>query len=231
MKTEIFPQAGDVAAAAAAYLAQQITTTLATKSTFSMAISGGRTPWEMLRYLAQAQLPWERVHLFQVDERIAPEGHADRNLTQLYRAIEGTEMAKKIHIHAMPVNEGNLAQAAQHYTDTLLNVTGNGRLDLIHLGLGTDGHTASLIPGDPVCEEQLLDIACTVHPYQERMRMTMTYPLLNRAKQLLWIVTGSEKGKMLQQLLQQNPGIPGGKVSQAAALLFVDQAALGSEIN
>jgi 6-phosphogluconolactonase len=231
MKTEIFPQAGDVASAAAAYLAQQITATLATKSTFSMAISGGRTPWEMLRHLAQAQLPWERVHLFQVDERIAPEGHADRNLTQLQQAIAGTEMAARMHTYPMPVNEVNLAQAAQHYTDTLFEVTGDGCLDLIHLGLGTDGHTASLIPGDPVCEEQLLDITCTLLPYQERLRMTMTYPLLNRAKRLLWIVTGSEKGDMLQQLLQQNHGIPGGKVSQAAALLFVDQAALGSKNN
>lgn len=226
MKTEIFPQAADVALGAADYLAQQITTTLATQATFSMAISGGRTPWEMLRHLAQAQLPWEQVHLFQVDERIAPEGHADRNLTQLYQAIAGTEMAARLHIHPMPVNDTDLAQAAQRYADTLREITGDGCLDLIHLGLGTDGHTASLIPGDPVCDEKQLAIACTTHPYQGRQRMTMTYPMLNRAKRLLWIVTGSEKGDMLQQLLGQNPNIPAGKVAQTAALLYVDQAAI-----
>jgi 6-phosphogluconolactonase len=226
MKTEIFPQAEDVAIAAAAYLAQQITATLASKAIFSMAISGGRTPWEMLRHLAQAQLPWERVHLFQVDERIAPEGNADRNLTQLNQVIAGTEMAAKIHTYAMPVNEVNLVQAAQHYADTLLEVTGDGCLDLIHLGLGTDGHTASLIPGDPVCAEHALDITCTAQPYQGRLRMTMTYPLLNRAKKVLWIVTGSEKVDMLQRMLQQDTSIPAGGIRQENALLLVDQAAI-----
>jgi len=226
MKTVIFPKAADVASASADYLAEQITATLGTKATFSMAISGGRTPWEMLRHLAQAELPWERVHLFQVDERIAPEGHADRNLTQLLQAIAGTEMATRLHSYPMPVNEANLVLAAQQYADTLWQITGDGCLDLIHLGLGTDGHTASLIPGDPVCAEQQLDIACTTYPYQERLRMTMTYPLLNRAKKLLWIVTGSEKREMLQQLLKQNHNIPAGKVAQTAAVGYVDQAAM-----
>lgn len=225
MKTEIFLQAEDVAIAAAAYLAQQITATLETKAIFSMAISGGRTPWEMLRHLAQAQLPWERVHLFQVDERIAPEGHADRNLTKLQEVIAGTQMAERMTIYPMPVNEANLAQAAQHYAETLLEVTGDGRLDLIHLGLGTDGHTASLIPGDQVCAEQALDITRTAQPYQGRLRMTMTYPLINRAKQVLWIVTGGEKGEMLQRMLQQDPSIPAGSIRQENALLLVDQAA------
>lgn len=226
METEIFPQAGNVAKAAADYLAQQIMATLATKAIFSMAISGGRTPWEMLRHLAQAQLPWERVHLFQVDERIAPKGHADRNLTQLHEVIAGTAMAARMHTYPMPVNEVNLDEAAQDYANILLKVTGDGRLDLIHLGLGTDGHTASLIPGDPVCNEALVDIACTTHPYQGRLRMTMTYPLLNRAKQVLWIVTGSEKGKMLRQMLQQDRSIPAGGIQQENALLLVDQAAI-----
>lgn len=226
MKTEIFPQAEDVAIAAAAYLAQQITVALAKKPIFSMAISGGRTPWEMLRHLAQAQLPWERVHLFQVDERIAPEGHADRNLTKLQEVIAGTQMAERMTIYPMPVNEVNLVQAAQHYAETLLEVTGDGRLDLIHLGLGTDGHTASLIPGDQACGELALYITRTAQPYQGRLRMTMTYPLINRAKQVLWIVTGSEKGEMLQRMLQQDPSIPAGSIRQENALLLVDHATI-----
>ena len=226
MKTEIFPQAGDVAEAAAAYLAQQITATLATKSTFSMAISGGRTPWEMLKILAKADLPWQRVNLFQVDERVAPDGHADRNLTQLFQAIAGTPMVTQLRIFPMPVLADDLEEGCREYTQVINEVTEGKGLDLIHLGLGSDGHTASLVPGDGVMEVQDRLVACTQNLYQGRIRMTLTYPLLNSAKQLLWIVTGSEKQEMVKRLLQQDPSIPAGSIRQENALLLVDQAAM-----
>jgi 6-phosphogluconolactonase len=226
MKTEIFPQAGDVAEAAAAYLAQQITTTLATKSTFSMAISGGRTPWEMLKILAKADLPWQRVNLFQVDERVAPDGHADRNLTQLFQAIAGTPMVTQLRIFPMPVLAADLEEGCREYTQVIHEVTEGKSLDLIHLGLGSDGHTASLVPEDGVMEVQDRLVACTQNTYQGRIRMTLTYPLLNSAKQLLWIVTGSEKQEMVKRLLQQDPSIPAGSIRQENALLLVDQAAI-----
>jgi 6-phosphogluconolactonase len=226
MKTEIFPQAGDVAAAAAAYLAQQITATLATKSTFSMAISGGRTPWEMLKILAKADLPWQRVNLFQVDERVAPDGHADRNLTQLFQAIAGTPMVTQLRIFPMPVLAADLEEGCREYTQVIDELTEGKGLDLIHLGLGSDGHTASLVPGDEVMEVQDRLVACTQNTYQGRIRMTLTYPLLNSAKQLLWIVTGSEKQEMVKRLLQQDPSIPAGSIRQENALLLVDQAAM-----
>jgi 6-phosphogluconolactonase len=226
MKTEIFPQAGDVAEAAAAYLAQQITTTLATKSTFSMAISGGRTPWEMLKILAKADLPWQRVNLFQVDERVAPDGHADRNLTQLFQAIAGTPMVTQLRIFPMPVLAADLEEGCREYTQVIHEVTEGKGLDLIHLGLGSDGHTASLVPEDGVMEVQDRLVACTQNTYQGRIRMTLTYPLLNSAKQLLWIVTGSEKQEMVKRLLQQDPSIPAGSIRQENALLLVDQAAI-----
>ena len=226
MKTEIFPQAGDVAEAAAAYLAQQITATLATKSTFSMAISGGRTPWEMLKILAKADLPWQRVNLFQVDERVAPDGHADRNLTQLFQAIAGTPMVTQLRIFPMPVLAADLEEGCREYTQVINEVTEGKGLDLIHLGLGSDGHTASLVPGDGVMEVQDRLVACTQNLYQGRIRMTLTYPLLNSAKQLLWIVTGSEKQEMVKRLLQQDPSIPAGSIRQENALLLVDQAAM-----
>ena len=226
MKTEIFPQAGDVAAAAAAYLAQQITATLATKSTFSMAISGGRTPWEMLKILAKADLPWQRVNLFQVDERVAPDGHADRNLTQLFQAIADTLMVTQLRIFPMPVLAADLEEGCREYTQVIDEVTEGKGLDLIHLGLGSDGHTASLVPGDEVMEVQDRLVACTQNTYQGRIRMTLTYPLLNSAKQLLWIVTGSEKQEMVKRLLQQDPSIPAGSIRQENALLMVDQAAI-----
>jgi 6-phosphogluconolactonase len=226
MKTEIFPQAGDVAEAAAAYLAQQITTTLATKSTFSMAISGGRTPWEMLKILAKADLTWQRVNLFQVDERVAPDGHADRNLTQLFQAIAGTPMVTQLRIFPMPVLAADLEEGCREYTQVIHEVTEGKGLDLIHLGLGIDGHTASLVPEDGVMEVQDRLVACTQNTYQGRIRMTLTYPLLNSAKQLLWIVTGSEKQEMVKRLLQQDPSIPAGSIRQENALLLVDQAAI-----
>jgi 6-phosphogluconolactonase len=226
MKTEIFPQAGDVASGAAAYLAQQITATLATKSTFSMAISGGRTPWEMLKILAKADLPWQRVNLFQVDERVAPDGHADRNLTQLFQAIAGTPMVTQLRIFPMPVLADDLEEGCREYTQVIDEVTEGKGLDLIHLGLGSDGHTASLVPGDGVLEIQDRLVACTQNTYQGRIRMTLTYPLLNSAKQLLWIVTGSEKQEMVKRLLQQDPSIPAGSIRQENALLLVDQAAM-----
>ena len=226
MKTEIFPQAGDVAEAAAAYLAQQITSILATKSTFSMAISGGRTPWEMLKILAKADLPWQRVNLFQVDERVAPDGHADRNLTQLFQAIAGTPMVTQLRIFPMPVLTADLEEGCREYTQVINEVTEGKGLDLIHLGLGSDGHTASLVPGDGVMEVQNRLVACTQNLYQGRIRMTLTYPLLNSAKQLLWIVTGSEKQEMVKRLLQQDPSIPAGSIRQENALLLVDQVAM-----
>jgi len=226
MKTELFQTADQVAAGAAAYLEHQIREALAHQSSYSLAISGGRTPWEMLKILSKADLPWQRVNLFQVDERVAPDGHADRNLTQLFQAIASTPMVTQLRIFPMPVLAEDLEEGCREYTEVLDEVTEGKGLDLIHLGLGSDGHTASLVPGDGVMDVQDRLVACTQNTYQGRIRMTLTYPLLNSAKQLLWIVTGSEKQEMVQRLLQQDPSIPAGSIRQENALLMVDQAAM-----
>jgi 6-phosphogluconolactonase len=226
MKTELFPTADQVAAGAAAYLEHEIREALAHQPSYSLAISGGRTPWEMLKILSKADLPWQRVNLFQVDERIAPDGHSDRNLTQLFQAIAGTPMVTQLRIFPMPVLAEDLEEGCREYIQVLDEVTEGKGLDLIHLGLGSDGHTASLVPGDGVLEVQDRLVACTQNLYQGRIRMTLTYPLLNSAKQLLWIVTGSEKQEMVQRLLQQDPSIPAGSIRQENALLMVDQAAM-----
>jgi len=226
MKTELFPTAEQVAAGAAAYLERQIREALKHQPSYSLAISGGRTPWEMLKILSRADLPWQRVNLFQVDERVAPDGHADRNLTQLFQAIAGTPMVTQLRIFPMPVLADDLEEGCREYMQVLHEVTEGKGLDLIHLGLGSDGHTASLVPGDGVLEIQDRQVACTQNTYQGRIRMTLTYPLLNSAKQLLWIVTGSEKQEMVQRLLQQDPSIPAGSIRQENALLMVDQAAM-----
>ena len=226
MKTELFLTADQVAAGAAAYLEDQIREALAHQPSYSLAISGGRTPWEMLKILSKADLPWQRVNLFQVDERVAPDGHADRNLTQLFQAIAGTLMLTQLRIFPMPVLAEVLEEGCREYVKILDEVTESKGLDLIHLGLGSDGHTASLVPGDKVMEVQDRLVACTQNTYQGRIRMTLTYPLLNSGKQLLWIVTGSEKQEMVQRLLQQDPSIPAGSIRQENALLMVDQAAM-----
>jgi 6-phosphogluconolactonase len=226
MKTELFPTADQVAAGAAAYLEQEIRDALTHQKSFSLAISGGRTPWEMLKILSKADLPWKRVNLFQVDERVAPDGHADRNLTQLFQAIVGTPMVTQLRIFPMPVLAEDLEEGCREYTQVLDEITESKGLDLIHLGLGSDGHTASLVPEDGVMEVQDRLVACTQNTYQGRIRMTLTYPLLNAAKQLLWIVTGSEKQEMVKRLLQQDPSIPAGSIRQEKALLMVDQAAM-----
>ena len=226
MKTEIFPQADQVAARAAAYLEQVIREALTHQKSFSLAISGGRTPWEMLKLLSRADLPWQQINLFQVDERVAPDGHPDRNLTQLFQAIAGTAMVTQLRIFPMPVTAEDLEVATKEYTEVLNEVTDGKGLDMIHLGLGTDGHTASLVPGDGVLAIQNRIVACTQNNYQGRIRMTLTYPLLNAANQILWIVTGSEKKEMVQRMLQQDPSIPAGSIRQENALLLVDQAAI-----
>ena len=225
MTLEIFNNSDEVAEKAAQYIEEKIRTAILTKGSFTMAISGGKTPWQMLKILAKAKLRWEKVFLFQVDERVAPDGNEERNLTQLFKSIEGSGIMTRINVFPMHVISENLEEETKAYAEAIEKVAENGELDLIHLGMGSDGHTASLIPGDSVCEVAGAAIAMTTQPYQGRMRMTMTYPLINRAKEILWLVTGEEKAEMLQRLLQQDPSIPAGKVNPTHATIFADKAA------
>ena len=162
-------------------------------------MSGGHTPWVMLRALAAAQIPWPAVRVFQVDERVAPAGDADRNLTHLKDSLLEHAPLGPEQILAMPVEAEDLDRAAAEYAQTLQRECGSPAvLDLVHLGLGPDGHTASLVPGDPVLNMCDKDVAVT-GPYQGRRRMTLTYPAINRARQVLWVVTGAEKVQMLHR--------------------------------
>lgn len=225
MKKEILSNSEAVAQKAAAYLEEKIKETIQAKGSFSMAISGGRTPWEMLKILAKAPLRWNRVNIFQVDEREAPDGHPDRNLTQLFQSIQDSGIVTKVNIFPMPVTAENLEEGCAEYSNTIKSITGDGILDLVHLGMGADGHTASLIPGDQVCEVIDKEVAMTFGPYQGRNRMTLTYPIINQAKEILWIVTGGEKAEMVNRLLQADPSIPAGKVQQDRATLLLDEPA------
>jgi 6-phosphogluconolactonase len=197
----------------------------AARGCFILAVSGGRTPWAMLRELAGEQLPWEKVHVVQVDERMAPAGHADRNLTHLRASLLDQAPLRPDHIHPMPVEAPDLEDAAETYARALREIAGSPPvLDLVHLGLGPDGHTASLVPADPVLETADADVAMSA-AYQARRRMTLTYPILNRSRQVLWVVTGSEKSEMLARLRTGDRSIPAGCVRQDRALVIADRAA------
>jgi 6-phosphogluconolactonase len=227
MKMEVLADADAVAHKAAAIIAAEARAAVAERGRFIVAVSGGHTPWQMLRALAGEQVPWESVHVVQVDERVAPAGHSDRNLTHLRESLLEHSPLRPAQIHAMRVESPDLEEAARRYALTLREIAGAPPvLDLVHLGLGPDGHTASLVPGDPVLDVTDADVALT-GIYQGRRRMTLTYPALNRARRILWVVTGSEKVGMLERLRNADKSIPAGRVLQDHALLLADRATAG----
>src|SRR5262249_47324946 len=227
MNIEIYADAESVAQKAAALIAAEARAAVTKRGTFVMAISGGHTPWLMLRDLAQEEVPWNAVHVVQVDERVAPSGHADRNLTHLRESLLEHAPLRPEQIYAMPVEAHDLEAASAHYAETLRSISGSPPvLDLVHLGLGPDGHTASLVPGDPVLDINDADVALT-GIYQQRRRMTLTFPMLNRSRYVLWLVTGSEKAGMLARLRAGDRLIPAGRVRADHAMILADRAAVG----
>jgi 6-phosphogluconolactonase len=227
MKIEVFVDADSVARRAAALIAAEARAVVADRDRFIIAVSGGHTPWIMLSALSGEDVPWDKVHVVQVDERLAPAGHADRNLTHLRETLLEHAPLPPKQIYGMPVESPDLEAAAKQYASTLAKIAGSPPvLDLIHLGLGPDGHTASLVPGDPVLEISDTDVGVT-GVYQGRRRITLTYPILNRARRVLWLVTGSEKIGMLARLLGADPSVPAGRVNQDRALVLADRAATG----
>jgi 6-phosphogluconolactonase len=224
MQTEILPDEDAVARRAAAWIAAEVRATVAERGSCTLAVSGGKTPWAMLRALADEVVPWEELHLLQIDERVAPDGDPARNLTNILECL-GSKIAKG-NLHPMPVGIADLDVAAAHYAATLNEIAAD-RLDIAHLGLGPDGHTASLIPGDPVLGVKDRDVAPT-GVYQGHRRLTMTYPAIDRAGKILWLATGASKTVMLRRLLDHDPSIPAGRVAHANALVLADRAALPS---
>lgn len=227
MRIEVLEDAEAVAAKAAAVIAKEARSAVAARGRFVMAVSGGHTPWVMLRALAEQDVPWVSVHIFQVDERVAPENHVDRNLTHLRTSLLDRAPLPVGQLYAMPVEIPDLQAAAATYAATLERIAGTPTvLDLVHLGLGPDGHTASLVPGDPVLNVTDRDVAVT-GLYQGRNRLTLTYPAINRARLVLWLVTGREKVQMYKRLLTADRSIPAGRVSQSNAVMLADSAAAG----
>jgi 6-phosphogluconolactonase len=227
MRMEVLSNAEALAKRAAAVIAEEARAAVAARGRFLMAVSGGKTPWIMLRALAIEAVPWKQVHVVQVDERVAPAGHADRNLTHLRETLLEHAPLREEQIYAMPVESPDLEAAAGRYASMLEEIAGSPPvLDLVHLGLGSDGHTASLAPGDPVLKVADRDAAIT-GVYQGRQRMTLTYPMINRSRNILWVVTGAEKVPMLKRLRDADASIPAGRIRQDHALVLADRAAAG----
>jgi 6-phosphogluconolactonase len=183
----------------------------------AIAVSGGTTPLPMFAALAGEDVPWGALGIWQVDERVAPRGNDDRSLTQLLAALP-----PDARVHEMPVDgevEGLDARAATYAAGL------PSRFDVVHLGLGEDGHTASLVPGDPVLAIHDRDVALT-GMYQGRLRMTLTYPVLDRARSVLFLVTGEEKAAPLRELLARDQRIPAARVRAADQRAVVDRAAV-----
>lgn len=182
---------------------------------FEFAISGGKTPWRMLELLADGGLDWSKSLLYQVDERIAPSGSPDRNLTHLVLSLP---LACQGSIRPMPVGGEDLEGAAASYGWSLPE-----RLDLVHLGLGPDGHTASLVPGDPVLEVDDRPVAVTTGDYEGTRRMTLTYPALDNARRIVFLVTGEDKDDALIRLMAGDKSIPAGRITNENVLVVTDR--------
>ena len=205
-----------MAEAAAAFVATLAERCVGERGSFTMAVSGGRTPGTMLRALAERDLDWRAVVIYQVDERIVASDDPDRNLTGLRAALADAAPT----ILDMPVEDSDVEAGAARYAALLPE-----RFDLVHLGLGPDGHTASLVPGDPVLDvtDRLIAIS---NVYQGTRRMTMTYPALTRADQVVWLVSGADKRDALALLLSGDASIPAGRVEVARSLVMADRAAV-----
>jgi 6-phosphogluconolactonase len=225
LKTEIHPDAARVALRAARFLAAAARAAVSARGRFALAVSGSRTPGAMLRALADEDVPWHAVHLFQVDERVAPAGDPDRNFVQLHDNLVARVPLPAENLHAMPVEAPDLDAAAARYAHALVAATGSPvTLDVVQLGVGADGHTASLVPGDAVAEEVERDVAVTAL-YQGRRRMTLTFPVLDRARAVLWVVTGPEKAAIVARLVAGDRSIAAGRVRGDRAVLLADAGA------
>jgi 6-phosphogluconolactonase len=203
---------------AAELVAESARAAVGERGVFNLALSGGRTPVAMFQALSREEFPWGQTNIFQVDERIAPAGDESRNLTLLLESLPEAALAR---VQAMPVEDPNLEAAALRYSHQLPN-----RFDLIHLGLGPDGHTASLVPGDSALEVTDRDVALT-EPYMGLSRMTMTYPPINRARALLWLIVGADKHDALCRLREGDRSIPAGRVLGENATILADRQAAG----
>jgi len=225
--TQVLSDVVPVARQAAAFIAEEARKGVSSRGRFVVAVSGGHTSWLMLHALAREKLPWECVHIVQTDELMTGENDPDRSLPHLRRSLVGNCRLPADQIYPMPVETQDAETAISQYTQTLVKLAGTPPvLDLIQLILGSDGHAAALLPEDPVLDVADAEVAMTV-PSAEGRRMTLTFPVLNRARRVLWIVTGTEKADMFARLRNADISIPAGRVRYDRAFVLADCAAAG----
>jgi 6-phosphogluconolactonase len=223
LKVEVFPSANEASQRAADLVAAAGREAVTERGSFALGLSGGQTPWRMIGVLGDdTEMPWGETEIFQVDERVAPPGSEERNLTHL---IQMLSIGHQSAVRPMPVTSRDLDAAARQYEEQLPE-----RLDLVHLGLGPDGHTASLVPDDPVLEVEDRRVAITAGEYQGHRRMTLTYPELARARKVLWLVLGEKAREALAQLREGDRSIPAGRVENDEMVLVTDEAAVAEAV-
>jgi 6-phosphogluconolactonase len=224
IEVEILPGTEAVATRAADLVVERLARAVADRMVATLAVSGGETPLPFLAQLAERKVQWEAVHVFQVDERVAPSGHEDRNLTGLRAVLLDRVPIPAENVHPMPVEAEDLEAAAAAYADEVRSLTAPvGGLDVVHLGLGDDGHTASWPPGDPVVDSAA-DVAA-IGPFNGRRRMTLTPPAVNRAGWIMWQIEGAAKAPMVARLLAGDPALPAAHVRRHAVTLLADAPA------
>lgn len=215
----------DIAAArwAAGCIADMLVAAVRARGRASLALSGGRSPWAMMEDLFARGLPWDRIDILQVDERVAPDDHDQRNWTRIAPLIAASPAAAA-RAHPMRVGDGADA-AVRDYLGVLADL--DGPIDVVQLGLGDDGHTASLAPGDPVLDVVDAPVAATARPFNGTVRVTLTYPAIDDARNVLWLVTGAAKAGVARRLEAGDTSIPAGRVAAASQVLVLDDAAAG----
>jgi 6-phosphogluconolactonase/glucosamine-6-phosphate isomerase/deaminase len=200
----------DPAGAAATWLARRLRDAVRRRGSATLAVSGGSTAPPLFVAVVDHDVPWDRVTVWQVDERVAPDGDPARNVNQL-DVLPAT-------IRPMPVTDADLPAAARRYGGSL-----PGRFDVVHLGLGDDGHTASWPPGDPVVDS---DRACeVVDEFNGHRRMTLTPRVVNAARARVVLTHGAAKAPVLARWLLRDPDLPVDRVRRSRTWTFTDPAA------
>ena len=239
----VAPDETESARTAARWLYEQVCALAADGRRVRLALSGGKTPWAMLRVFVALDPPWQKLDLFQVDERFVPTTDPRSNAGQIAHILPA-----EAHFHPIPTDTAPTPEAAaREYENTLaqrlgsssageqaslvsgfLGETGADPLfDIVHLGLGEDGHTASLVPGDSILTVRDRAVAATEKPYQGVRRVSLTYRALLRSGRLLWLVTGPNKKAILRRFLQGDPDLPAHRLLRAHDRLFTDRTTWG----
>lgn len=202
----IFPDVKALSQAAARSVAGRIKTTLTAQASFSLVLAGGSTPGALYRLLAseyREQIPWAQLHLFWGDERYVPSSDPRSNYRMARETLLGHVPVPKENLHPMPTEFPEAEKAAAVYENLLRNYFSDAwpRFDLVLLGMGPDGHTASLFPNTPALDEQERWVAASRAPVEPAQRLTLTLPVLNHAAQVYFLVAGAEKSGALRQAL------------------------------